>query len=298
MATYDRIVLLGSNGMLAQAFTEALTGREHTLVGFDRSECDIANLAETRRVLRDLAPTLVLNCAAYTNVDGAEADAMTADAVNGHGVGNIAEACCELNAKLVHFGTDFVFDGRFEFAPRPYTETDPCCPLSAYGRSKLLGERRLADVNPPGWLLLRTSWLYGATGDNFPRTMLRLAAAGKPLTVVNDHLGAPTYAGHLVEAALALIEMDATGTFHVCNRGQTTWFEFAREVLRQFGQQAEVRPIHAADWKAMRPASAVRPNYSVLDCSRLEAVLGRPMPTWQQGLHSFHDAIEPIQIIA
>jgi dTDP-4-dehydrorhamnose reductase len=285
---YDRVLLLGGEGMLAQALRRSLMRRGHEVTGIDLAQCDITDAGQVDRFFDKFGPTLVLNAAAYTAVDKAEQQEDLATRVNGDAVGHLARAADRHGAVLVHYSTDFVFDGT---ATVPYAVDAVPNPVSAYGRSKLAGERALIESGHARFLILRTAWLYGPwAGRPFPKVILDAAKAGKPLTVVSDQHGSPTLTINLAEATLDLIEADANGTFHVTGGGMTTWFDFARETLDAFGvEPIEFHPISAADWAKMRPDAASRPAYSVLDVSKTEQVLRRPMRPWQAALLDYRD---------
>jgi dTDP-4-dehydrorhamnose reductase len=287
-ALYDRVLIIGNRGMLAHTLNATLAGRGVTAHGVDRAECDVTDPKQVAALFDRVRPTLVFNCAAYTAVDKCETETATADAVNGHAVGHLAAEAKKHSAALVHYSTDFVFDGT---ASRPYTPADPTNPLSAYGRSKLLGEQQLQANAPARWLICRTAWLYGPNGASFPKTMVNAARAGKPLKVVSDQRGSPTYTFHLAATTLALLDAGAHGVWHTTNRGETTWFEFTKAILSTFGIDQPVAAITAADWKALRPESAHRPAYSVLDVTPIEKLTGKPAPTWQEGLASYRAAV-------
>jgi dTDP-4-dehydrorhamnose reductase len=246
----------------------------------DRDTFDITDPAQVTKLFAQSRPTLAINCAAYTNVDKCETETDAANAVNGYAVAHLARAAREHGTKLVHYSTDFVFDGSSQ---RPYRAEDPTNPLSAYGRSKLLGEQQLRENATDDWLILRTAWLYGPGGASFPKTMLDLARAGKPLRVVSDQTGSPTF-------TLRLIDHNARGIFHLTNSGQTTWFDFARAIFDEFGLAPDLQPITAAEWKRMKPNSAVRPAYSVLDVEPHAKLTGTPMRHWREALHEFRSA--------
>jgi dTDP-4-dehydrorhamnose reductase len=275
--------------MLGHALTDLLVSRGRRPVVVDLPQIDITDPSAVKKLFADQRPTLVLNCAAHTKVDLCEQENEKADAVNGHAVGLLARSCKSSHAVLVHISTDFVFDGT---GRRPYLPSDPVNPLSAYGRSKLLGERELEKDAPARWLIVRTAWLYGRHGVNFPRTMVQATQAGKALTVVNDQVGSPTYTVDLGGAILDLLDNGASGLWHVTNSGQTTWFDFARATLEEFGLAAEISPISSAEWAQKRPASAIRPGYSVLDLAALERRIGRPMRPWRAALADFRAAVQ------
>lgn len=286
---YDSVLITGGGGMLAKAFIDLLntSGIAHSAP--PRAELDITSADAVEAVFKRLKPTLVINCAAYTKVDLAEKEYDAAVAINGTGPGVLANACRVANASFVHFSTDYVFDGTLA---RPLQPADPIGPKSAYGRSKLEGEKAIANAWKEGWLILRTAWLYGLGGPNFPRTMVTAAKAGKPLKVVTDQIGSPTYTADLAAATLELLEKGVNGVHHVANAGQTNWRDFADATLREFGVDHPVGSLTSADWKGMKPDSADRPAYSVFDLSPLERLLGRPMPTWQDALHRFRLAVD------
>jgi len=288
---YDSILIVGGQGMLGHALTDLLVSRGRRPVVVDLPQIDITDPSAVKKLFADRRPTLVLNCAAHTKVDLCEQETEKADAVNGYAVGLLAGSCKSSNAVLVHISTDFVFDGT---GRRPYLPGDPVNPLSAYGRSKLLGERELQKHAPARWLIVRTAWLYGRHGLNFPRTMVQAAGLPGPkrLTVVNDQVGSPTYTVDLGAAILDLLDSGASGLWHVTNSGQTTWFDFARATLEEFGVKAEIAPISSAESAQKRPASAIRPGYSVLDLEALERRIGRPMRPWRAALADYHAAVQ------
>ncbi len=285
-----RILITGGTGMLGQAVTEAVRRRGGEAVALGSGQCDITLPQAVESAIERHRPGVVINCAAYTKVDLAEKEPEKADRINGTGTGILARAARAHGVKLVHISTDFVFDGRAE---RPYRVDDPVGPLSAYGRSKLLGERLIQETNPPGWIIARTAWLYGPGGGCFPKTMVERARAGKPLKVVADQIGTPTYTGDLAEALLELIAHDATGLWHLTNAGQTTWHAFAKATLEAFGLPAAPPALEtttSADWRRAYPESAIRPAYSVLDIEPYERLTGRGMRPWGEALMDFRRA--------
>jgi dTDP-4-dehydrorhamnose reductase len=289
MNLYDSILIPGGGGMLGHALADLLTARGKRPVVLSRQQLDIADDASLKSAFAEHKPTLVLNCAAHTKVDLCEQETAKADAINGTAVGAMAALCKAGGAALVHISTDFVFDGA---KGQPYVVGDPVNPLSGYGRSKLLGERELQKNAPPRWLIVRTAWVYGRHGANFPRTMVTAARAGKPLTVVNDQIGSPTYTVDLAQAIVDLLDSGASGVWHATNGGETNWFDFARATLEEFGVKSDISPLSSAEWAKRRPGSAVRPGYSVLDCRPLERQIGRPMRPWREALVDFRRAVE------
>ena len=244
--TAPPILILGGSGMLASALARLADSRGRDTVVLSRAACDITNAQQVDGAFREYRPEVVLNCAAYTKVDACETESQLADAINGLAVQYLLRKCEETGAKLVHFGSDFVFDGASQ---RPYREDDPANPLSAYGRSKYLGESSLLARPGSNWLLLRTAWLYGRNGVCFPRTMVELARKGVPLSIVNDQIGSPTFTDDLADATFDLLEKDATGLFHVVNSEPASWFELAVATLEAFEVSYPVQPISTEGWR-------------------------------------------------
>jgi dTDP-4-dehydrorhamnose reductase len=271
-----RILVTGAAGMLGSDLTPVLAAAGHEVFARPRSDLDITREDAVGRAFREVAPHIVVNCAAFTRVDDCESDSR-AEEVNARGVGLLAQHCLRQAAELVHISTDFVFDG----AKRaPYSEEDAPNPLCAYGRGKRRGEQEALRV--PLGLVVRSSWLFGSAGWNFIEAILKQAEGGKrSLTVVNDQIGRPTATPDLAEAILALIEAGAVGVYHFANRGETTWFDFAREILT-LSEHSDigVKPTDSASLG--RPAR--RPPYSVLDTSRYERVTGRPIRHYRDAL--------------
>lgn len=267
-------VVIGADGMLGRAWLELLSARGLSVRPLLWPHFDLTDAATiTREISGDVRA--VINCAAYTDVDGAETNEAMATAINGEGVGALVTHCDAFSIPLVHYSTDYVFDGR---GTMPYVVDHPTAPLNAYGRSKRVGEEHV-QRSPGRHLLIRTSWLYAPWGKNFVLTIARLAKEKPELRVVDDQRGRPTSAEHLARASLALLESEAHGTFHVTDGGECSWYEFAREVARIVAPRCEVKPCTSAEF----PRPAARPAYSVLDLSETEARLG-PMPDWRENL--------------
>lgn len=272
-----KVLLTGSRGMLAQAVRRELERRGHDVVAPDEAELDVTRPEDVDRVLGEAAPQAVVQCAAYTAVDLAEEHEDEAMRVNGDGTAIVARACHRLGAQFVYPSTDYVFDGT---ATEPYRPDTAPAPLNAYGRSKLAGEVAAREAGQV--LIVRTAWLYGAGGPNFPAAILRKARAGETLRVVADQRGAPTWTVDLARVFLDLLERNARpGIYHATNGGQTTWHGFAREALRLAGLPTHVEAITTEDM----PRPAARPRYSVLDCSATEAIVG-PIRPWQDALQA------------
>jgi dTDP-4-dehydrorhamnose reductase len=270
------IVIIGSTGMLGRELMAACRRREQAARGFaGPDEIDITDESAVRMLVAREDPAVVINATGYTDVDGAESDPESADLINRAGVAHLARACRGAGALLVHFSTDYIFDGR---ADRPYRPDDRAAPVNAYGRSKLAGER---EVTASGCrsLLIRASWLFAAHGRNFVRTILDLAAERPALDVVDDQRGRPTYAPDLAQMTLQLLDRGGRGVYHAANDGQCSWFSLARAIVEATGLACDVRPCRTAD--APRPAA--RPAYSVLDLGGTAALVGRPRH-WKEAL--------------
>ena len=285
-----RILIAGDpqDGQLARALLDAVRARSGIdLIALGRPRLDLLDRASIADTIDDVRPDLVVNAAAYTAVDKAESDADAAFAVNRDGAGALAAAAAARGVPIVHLSTEYVFDGSKRGA---YVETDVPNPLGVYARSKLEGEAAVAAANPRH-LILRTSWLYAPYGQNFLRTILRLARERPQLRVVADQQGAPTYAPHLAEAILAIAAgLDALrpaqpwGIYHAVGGGETTWAGFASAIVAAGARlgvpQIPVIPITTPEY----PLPAKRPANSRLDCAKLERVFGVRLPHWQQGV--------------
>jgi len=269
------ILVIGANGMLGHDLMELIKG---DVRGVDIDDIDITSINSVRRTLLTLRPTVIINAAAYTDVDGCESRPELAMNVNGEGVDNLAAVSEEIGAKLVQISTDYVFDGG---KGSPYLEDDTVNPLSVYGESKLLGEnhaRRLADH-----LIVRTQWLYGLSGKNFVETMLSLAEEKKELSVVDDQIGSPTWTVDLSIAVKSLLENGCRGTYHAANAGHCSWNEFARAVFAEAGLHIKVNPLTTKELGR----AATRPLYSTLECARLFRDTGLRLQPWRDALHNY-----------
>lgn len=269
------ILVVGSKGMLGQELMGLLG---ESARGVDVGDIDITDLASVQRVLMTLKPRVVINAAAYTDVDGCESNAELALQVNGEGVAHLAMISKEIGAKLVQVSTDYVFNGR---KGSPYQEDDAPAPLSVYGESKLAGE--LNSCFNPNHLIVRTQWLYGHAGKNFVETMLKLAAERSELTVVDDQIGSPTWTRDLALAIKALLDKDCRGVYHAANSGFVSWNGFAREIFRLANLKITVAPMTTEQLN--RPAA--RPLYSTLDCGKLAADTGFVPEPWQEALKRY-----------
>ena len=269
------ILVVGANGMLGRDMM-ALIG--DAARGVDIDDIDITSLESTERIIRTLKPEIVINCAAYTDVDGCETNVERAMQVNGEGVAHLAMSSREIGARLVHVSTDYVFDGG---KGSPYVEDDAPCPLGVYGESKLAGEMNAAFN--PDHLVVRTQWLYGLHGRNFVETMLRLAIEKDELSVVDDQIGSPTWTVDLAHAILALLKTGHRGIYHAANSGFCSWNEFAKAIFEESGLPVKVNGMTTEELN--RPAR--RPLYSTLDCSKLEQDAGFRAQAWRSALHTY-----------
>ena len=264
--------------MLGQDLAGAGVAAGHQVSALARGELDVTNPESASRAVASAAPDVVINCAAWTDVDGAESSPDAALAVNGTGAGIVAAAAAQAGAWVVQISTDYVFDGA---KLDPYAESDPVGPLSKYGISKLAGEREVAQHAPDRHTIVRTSWLFGVGGSCFPATIMRLAGERDELTVVDDQRGCPTFTGHLASGLLVLAESPVPGLVHVAGGGDCTWFEFATEIVESAKLECEVLPGSSAD--LARPAP--RPANSVLVTQRGDEA--PRLPEWRDGLADY-----------
>lgn len=252
---------------------------------YDVNTLDITKQSSCRRVLTDEKPDIVINCSAYTNVDGCEKEQDAAFAVNAVGPRNLAVCCEEIGAKLVHISTDYVFAGA---EPQPRAEYDPPCPISMYGKTKLLGEEYVRQFCSRSFIL-RTAWLYGYAGKNFVKTMLRVGREKGAVTVVNDQLGNPTNAADLAHHILKLAATTEYGVYHCTGEGTCSWYDFTVEIMKLSGVNATVTPCTSEEYAAANPAAARRPAYSSLDNRMLRNTVGNEMRPWKKALASFFE---------
>jgi dTDP-4-dehydrorhamnose reductase len=269
-------MVTGAGGMLGQDVVRVAEQSGHDVVALSRQELDVVDADAVDLAMADHRPEAVVHCAAWTDVDGAEAHLEEATAVNGAGAGNIAAACAAVEAKVVLPSSDYVFDGS---KGAPYVESDQTRPLSAYGKSKLAGEIETAAANPRHFIV-RSSWLFGLHGKNFVDTMLGLGRTLDEVVVVTDQIGCPTYTGHLAEGLVRLADWDEFGIYHMAGSGECSWYEFAVEIFRQAG--IDCRVMSTTSDMLERPAP--RPAYSVLVTEREPAI---ELPTWEEGLAAF-----------
>ena len=277
-----KILLTGRDGQVGWELARALSPLGE-LVAFDRTGLDLSRTHDITRMLREIKPGIIVNAAAYTAVDRAETERESAYAVNARAPARLAEEAKRLGALLVHYSTDYVFDGA---KPGPYTEDDVAHPLGVYGESKLAGDLAIADSGARHWIF-RTSWIYAPRGRNFMITILRLAREGKPLRVIDDQFGAPTTAAMIAGATAAAIsrfgarrDIPASGIYNMSAGGQTSWCGFARAILAEFESPCRIQAIAATEYVS----AAKRPANSLLDNSRLTVSFGIRLPGWEEGL--------------
>jgi dTDP-4-dehydrorhamnose reductase len=279
-----KILIAGADGQLARALRVRLQG--HEVVAFTRSDLDISSLAGVRAAVESSEPDLVINAAAYNNVDGAEIDANSAFRINAVGPRNLALVTAAHGIPLLHVSTDYVFDG---LAGRAYHEFDRTNPDSTYGRSKLAGELAVASLNHQHFIV-RTAWLYDCGTRNFPTTMLSLASK-QEVRVVSDQFGSPTFVPHLAQALEHLLDTEAYGTYHIAGAGVSSWFQLTHALYGLLGITTQVKPISSAELS--RPAK--RPPYSPLVTLQDPEIL---LPDWRVGLAEFADAVRRDRIDA
>ena len=270
---FHKLLITGAHGQLGQALQAQFV--DHEVVAWDIQELDIGQLEDVRKALNHVRPDMVLNAAAFTQVDQAETNREAAYRGNALGPRNLALATNEFGIPLVHFSTDYVFDGR---QSRPYHEFDRPNPLSVYGQSKLAGEQEVQKGNPRHFII-RTAWLYHIVGKNFPQTICRLANQ-EQVRVVSDQFGSPTFAPHLAKAVSCLVETESYGTYHLAGSGGASWYDFTKALYQARGIQTAVRPITTTDY----PLPAPRPAYAVLTSLQDPLI---SLPPWEEGVKAF-----------
>lgn len=285
--TVDALIT-GANGQVGWELIRQSGSHNLEIKSFDRTSLDITNAGAVRTTLEASAPKVVINAAAYTAVDAAETEKEFAFAVNRDGAKNLAQSCASLDIPLIHISTDYVFDGTKN---RAYSEEDETAPLSVYGASKLAGENAIRQSGVKH-IILRTAWVYGVHGQNFVKTMLRLAETRDHLSVVEDQQGCPTFAGDLADAILKIadciasetVPSDGYGTFHCTGSGQTTWCGFAEKIFEYASSHTATLPTVSGIATSEYPTDAQRPQNSILDCSKLANTYGITLRPWQEAL--------------
>jgi dTDP-4-dehydrorhamnose reductase len=290
-----KILITGNKGQLGTQITNIINTKESELgkinavyndavvKGIDLDELDITNLNDLRKVLKDFAPDLVINCAAYTNVDGCEANEDVAFKANAIGPRNLAIGCKEIGAKLVHVSTDYVFEGN---GTKPYREYDLANPVSVYGKTKLLGEQYVQQQCSK-YFIIRTAWLYGYNGNNFVKTIIKAANANSSLTVVNDQRGNPTNAEDLAYHILKLALTEEYGVYHCTGTGECSWYDFASKIVEYSKINCIVNPVTTEEYKSAAKRTADRPAFSSLDNMMLRCTVGDEMRQWEEALNIF-----------
>ena len=296
-----KILLTGINGQVGHALKTGLS--QHEVIALSREQLDLTKVHDIKRIVREIKPDLIINPAAYTAVDKAESEPELAFAINATAAQILAEEAARLNAALIHFSTDYVYDGNKTGA---YSETDAVNPVSVYGKSKLAGEDAIRAVGLPH-LILRTSWVYGAYGKNFLKTILRLAAERDNLRIVGDQFGAPTSSASIADAIVQLVtvwrpeEKYQSGTYHFTNAGRISWHAFSCAIVSEYNRIANEK-----DWPSLKadlaniaaittldyPTPAARPGNSCLDNSKLNETFGIVLPNWQQGLQQVMQTLQ------
>ena len=278
-----KILITGSSGMLGHDLIEVLKDK-HDLILSTSKTLDITDKDKTIEFIRENKPDIVINSAAYTDVDGCETNRELAYSVNGEGVRNLAIGCAEVDCPLVQISTDYVFNGKSD---RPWAEDDEIGPISIYGKSKLEGEEAILKILDK-YFIVRTAWLYGINGKNFPKTMLELSENHSEITVVYDEVGSPTYTLDLARKISELIETDYYGIYHITNSGSCSWCEFSRYIFELAGRDVKVIPVTAAEFA--RPAP--RPSYSVLENKKLIENGFEPLRNYKEAIKEYIELIK------
>ena len=278
------VLVTGSEGQLGSELKE-LHGKYSAFLFFftSKNELDITNYQKTNSFIDKNRIEIIINCAAYTNVDGAEREPELADKINHLAVGNLADISKKKRIQLIHISTDYVFDGHSSI---PYSEKSMVAPIGAYGISKMQGEKAIMELNPVNSIILRTSWLYSSFGRNFVKTILKLSKEKDKLTVVNDQIGSPTYARDLAEVILNIIPQignEDVEIYHYSNLGKCSWFEFAQEIVRHTERNCKLIPVSSKDFNS----NVKRPKFSLLNTEKIQEVFKFAVPHWKESLKRF-----------
>ena len=289
-----KILILGSKGQLGQCLNDQLATTDYDVVYTSRGQIDIAEIEVTRTQILEISPDIVINATAYTAVDKAEEECQAANCINHLAVANISNICNQLNCWLIHVSTDYVFDGKSKF---PYKEDNPTNPQSVYGDSKLKGEMAI-EASGCKYLIIRTAWVYSEYGNNFLKTMLGLSTDRDELSIVGDQIGCPTYAQDIAKSIVSILssldsKASSSGIYHYCGDDPCSWFEFAQAIFLEaevhgLKTPSYVRSIMTADY----PTPAIRPAYSVLDCTKIESVFHVTRSNWRNGIKIVIDRLQ------
>ncbi len=273
------ILVTGANGQLGNEMQRVAKSSSDRYIFTDVGELDITDYDAITKLVRAEGVDVVVNCAAYTNVDKAEDDKALANLLNNTAAGYLAKAAKEGGATLIHISTDYVFDGT---AHIPYLETEATNPIGVYGATKLAGEESVVESGC-NYIIIRTSWLYSQWGGNFVKTMKYLTAQREELNVIFDQVGTPTYAGDLADAVGVVIATDQlgkSGIYHYSNEGVCSWYDFTQHICEMSGNECKISPIHSSEF----PSKVTRPNYSVLDKTKIKTTFGLEIPYWTESL--------------
>jgi dTDP-4-dehydrorhamnose reductase len=289
-----KILVIGSKGQLGCCLADQLSDTGYEIIFTSRAEIDIADLASTKAKITVLSPTIVINASAYTAVDKAENDQYEAEKINHIAVNNIASTCSEIGCWLIHISTDYVFDGA---ASHPYGEDAETNPQGVYGDSKLKGELAI-QASGCKYLIIRTAWVYSEYGNNFLKTMLRLGADREELSIVGDQIGCPTYAQDIAKSIVSILSCfdlkgSSSGIYHYCGDEPCSWYDFARAIFAEaeihgLKSPSNIKSITTAEY----PTHAIRPAYSVLDCTKIENVFGVTRSNWRDGIEIVTDRLQ------
>ena len=289
-----KILVLGSKGQLGCCLADQLSDTDHEVIYTSRSEIDMADLAGTKASIIDLRPNIVINAAAYTLVDKAEDEQYEAAKINHLAVANVASSCSEIGCWLIHISTDYVFDGT---ASHPYGENAKTNPQGVYGDSKLKGELAIQASGCPH-LIIRTAWVYSEYGNNFLKKMLRLGADRDELSIVGDQIGCPTYAQDIAKSIVSILSFldlkgSSSGIYHYCGDEPCSWYDFARAIFSEakingLKTPSYIKSITTVDY----PTPAIRPAYSVLDCTKIESVFDVTRSNWRDGIKIVIDRLQ------
>ena len=282
------VLITGSNGQVGNEIRDFILNDEYVILDFefyftDRKILDITDKDAVEAFCIQNNIEVIVNCAAYTAVDKAEEDAVTADRVNHLAVKNLAQVAKEKHIKFIHTSTDYVFDGKNY---KPYVETDSTDPVSVYGQTKLDGEKAMQEINPENSIIIRTSWVYSSYGNNFVKTMLRLGKERESLGVIFDQVGTPTYAKDLAQTILEIIpkiKNEKVEIYHYSNEGVLSWYDFAKEIMRMLSLDCQINAIETKEY----PTPATRPHYSLLNKSKIKKEYNIIIPYWKDSLYTF-----------